>query len=80
MSKIPKIIKETNDKLEGKSYTQIKCHINDIKAGDTVIHDNKLMTVSKNNIKKCEFMGKTLFGDNYQSGNKLVIKVEFKRA
>jgi hypothetical protein len=34
-----------------------------------------MKTVSGNNIKRCSFMGVSLFGDSYKSGNQQVIKV-----
>ena len=50
-------------------------HISQISAGDTIVHDDKLTTVSGNNIKRDSFMGITLFGDSYRSGTKPVNKV-----
>lgn len=49
-------------------------HISTIRAGDTVIHQDKLMTVCNKDLKS-GFMGITLFGDAYVSGRKLVQKV-----
>jgi hypothetical protein len=49
--------------------------INDIKIGDTVLHDGKQMTVGKENIKHSAFMGRTLFGDSYHLGYKPVVKL-----
>lgn len=50
-------------------------HISTIKAGDTIIHNEVLTTVCKNNISHCVFMGTSLFGDTYRSGHKQVNKV-----
>ena len=47
-------------------------HISTIKAGDTIIHNGKESTVCKKDIKIGGFMGKSIFGDSYQSGYKLV--------
>jgi len=43
-------------------------HISLIAAGDTILHNGKLMTVCNNNIKR-GFMGITIFGDSYRLGN-----------
>lgn len=56
---------------------EILVHISQITSGDTIIHNGKLTTVSTNNIKIGGFMGKTLFGDSYNLGYKLVNKVVF---
>jgi len=50
-------------------------HISSIVAGDTIIHNGEMKTVSGNNIKFDSCMGKTLFGDSYNLGHKKVIKV-----
>jgi hypothetical protein len=49
-------------------------HISMIAVGDTVEHEGKLKTVCKNNIKR-GFCGRTLFGDSYHAGYKLVKRV-----
>lgn len=51
-----------------------KVHISEIKHGDTVIHEDKLTTVSNSNIKE-GFCGITLFGDSYNMGTKRIEKV-----
>ena len=50
-------------------------HIDDIKIGDIVLHDDKPMTVGRENIKHSAFMGRTLFGDSYHLGYKPVIRL-----
>lgn len=63
--------------IENKKV-EIKCtHISTLKTGDTVLHDDKLMTIGKGDIKRSEFMGLTLFGDSYAMGHILVSKVYF---
>jgi hypothetical protein len=52
-----------------------QAHISTIKAGDTILHNGEVKTVSGNNIKRCSFMGTTLFGDSYHAGHKLVTKI-----
>lgn len=54
-------------------------HISTITGGDTILHNGKITTVSENNIKHDNFMGKTLFGDSYKMGNKLVTKIIDKK-
>ena len=53
----------------------VETHISEIIPGDTVIHNNVEMTVTKSNILKSEFMGTSIFGDSYHSGHKAVKKV-----
>jgi hypothetical protein len=43
-----------------------------IKAGDTIIYDGKVKTVSKNNIGKDDLLGITIFGDSFKNGNEPV--------
>lgn len=50
-------------------------HISTIQSGDTIQHNGEIKTVSGNNIKRCSFMGTTLFGDSYSLGHKLVTKI-----
>ena len=59
------------------NYKIIKVHKNDIKAGDTILHDDNIKTVTSTNIKYSEFMGTSIFGDSYNLGYKLVKKVIF---
>jgi hypothetical protein len=48
-------------------------HIGEITKGDLVLcSDGIIRTVTANNIKKCAFMGITIFGDSYALGNKPV--------
>ncbi len=49
-------------------------HISQIKVGDIIIHNGEEKTVSGNNLKRCRFMGTTLFGDSYKLGYQLVTK------
>lgn len=52
-----------------------KVHIKKIKAGDTILHNDKLVTVSKKDIRHSTFLGRTIFGDSYNLGYKPVVKV-----
>ena len=49
-------------------------HISQITVGDTVHHDGQMRTVNNNHIGFNSFTGKTLFGDSYRLGTKLVKK------
>lgn len=53
----------------------VSVHISEIVPGDTIFHEGDLKTVTRTNISYCDFMGKTLFGDSYMLGRKLVQKV-----
>lgn len=50
----------------------MKVHIKDVKVGDIIFHDGKWRTVGKKDIKEDPFMGRTIFGDSYQLGYKLL--------
>ena len=50
-------------------------HISQIRVGDTILHNGEIKTVSGSNIKKCSFMGISLFGDSYNLGYKLVTRI-----
>lgn len=60
---------------QGHDYDVVEVHIRFIKAGDTVLHDGKLQTVSSNNMSFDQLMGRAIFGDCYKSGHQLVKKV-----
>lgn len=62
------------------TFPTSEVHISQIRPGDTVIHNGKEMTVCKNNLTYCSFMGKSLFGYNYNSGTEPVIRVNIQRA
>jgi hypothetical protein len=54
-------------------WTTTQRHISKITAGATIIHNGQPRTVSAQDIKKCDFMGVSIFGDTYQIGQKPVI-------
>jgi hypothetical protein len=60
------------------NYTIKSMHISMIRSGDTIEHDGVMRTVSGSDIKN-GFMGKTIFGDSYNLGNKLVRVVIFNK-
>lgn len=51
--------------------------ISEIVPGDTVIYNGQEHTVNRNHIKNDSFMGRTLFGDSFALGTKLIEKVIF---
>jgi hypothetical protein len=53
----------------------MKVHISQINVGDIIFHEGEEKTVCANNIKDCPFMGRSLFGDSYNIGYKLVTKI-----
>ena len=53
----------------------IDVHISQIQPGDTIVHHGIIKTVCRKNIKKCDFMGISIFGDSYMSGHLPVKKV-----
>ena len=57
------------------NYTTKEVHIRYVRSGDTILHQGKLMTVCSKDIKYCEFMGRSIFGDSYHSGHKAVTLV-----
>ena len=59
------------------SHKIIPCHINDLRIGDTVVHNGQMITVSKSNLKRGGFCGTTLAGDSYKAGSQQVQRVEF---
>lgn len=70
LSKI--ICKQRTDMKKTKNI-----HISQIKADDTVFHDDHERTVNDENLKRDFTMGKTLFGDSYNLGYKPVKLVVF---
>lgn len=59
---------------------QIPVNINTIKIGDTVLHNGVMRTVDKNAIGGDYFVGRTLWGDSYKSGNTPVTKIVTEKA
>ncbi len=51
-----------------------KIHISVIMPGDAIFHNNKEMTVCKNDLRR-GFCGLTVFGDSYRLGTIPVLRV-----
>ena len=60
-----------------KGFVETSCNIADIRPGDVVRHDGEIVTVSKNDIKSCPFMGVTFRGDSYRGGYKKIVKLVY---
>ena len=56
-------------------YDIIEVNIKDVKAGDLILFNNEIKTVNKKDIHFSEFMGISIFGDNFKCGHKLVKKI-----
>ena len=52
-----------------------KVHISKIRGGDAILHNDRIVTVSNNDIRYSKFMGITIFGDSYNLGYKLVTRI-----
>lgn len=52
-------------------------HISQIMAGDTIEHNGEMVTVGAKDIGGSDFMGRSIFGDSYNLGYKLVTKIVF---
>ena len=61
------------------TYKIIEKNIDEIREGDTVIHNEKMRTVGRSSLDRCKFMGQTLFGDCYHLGLKPVKLVQIKK-
>ena len=65
---------------DGIKYRVVPTPIGEIQAGDVVLIDGKLKTVSKKDIKTDKLMGTSLFGDSYKNGHVLVDYCEIYHA
>lgn len=57
----------------------VKVSIKDITVGDTVIHEGKMKTVGKNDIKHDPLFGVLLFGDSFNLGRTFIERVIFPK-
>ena len=60
-------------------YQLEEVHISTIRGGDTILHDEKVTTVSNSSISRIAGMGVCLFGDSYRLGYKPVKKLNLSR-
>lgn len=68
-------------KIKAMNYTIQNVHISTITAGDTILSkDGFMRTITKSNLGGDSFIGRTINGDSYKSGNELVKKVVFNLA
>lgn len=47
-------------------------HISLVKQGDLILHGGEVKTLSGTYLKRCPFMGTTIWGDSYHAGHKPV--------
>lgn len=59
----------------GRPVDVQKVHISFIRQADTVFHDGRVRTVCGTDLKRDDFMGRTLFGDSYVLGRKPVMRI-----
>lgn len=57
--------------IEGLYIIPTLTPLNKINTGDTVLHNGKLKTISRSNIKYDPFMGVSIFGDSYHIKKKI---------
>lgn len=58
--------------IEGLFVKPTMIQLDQVRIGDTILHNGKLKTVSRSNIKHDSFMGLTLFGDSYHIKRKVI--------
>jgi hypothetical protein len=54
---------------------EIEVNINEVRPGDYIKHDGKVVGIGPKDIKYNTFMGTTVLGDSYHLGHKPVIMV-----
>jgi len=54
-------------------------HISELRAGDTIQHGEKLMTVCNNDLTNIAGMGRAVFGDTYKIGTKPVSRAKLRK-
>mgnify|MGYP003590991203 CR=1 FL=1 len=59
---------QTMQTINNIKGTIVPTHIEDIRAGDVIVEDGFLLTISSKDIKYDSFMGYTLRGDSYRLG------------
>jgi len=56
-------------------FREVSCHISDLRIGDIVLHAGRVVTVGRENLKRDQFIGATLYGDSYRLGRLPVIRL-----
>lgn len=70
---------QPSPRLFFSSYHYEEVHISTISSGDTVIHNEEVVTVGQKDIHLLQEVGHTLFGDSYRLGQQKVKKVLFHK-
>ncbi len=58
--------------MQAEQWEQELINIGLCRVGDTILHNNKAITLSNSNLKRGGFMGSTICGDSYHNGLYLV--------
>jgi hypothetical protein len=59
------------------AFTFSEVHKSEIRVGDTIMHNGKIMTVGMSDLACCDFFGLKIFGDSYKIGYQLVLKAVY---
>tara|TARA_R110002033_G_C3809279_1_gene231992 strand:+ start:387 stop:593 length:207 start_codon:yes stop_codon:yes gene_type:complete len=59
------------------AFTFSEVHKSEIRAGDTISHNGKIMTVGKRDLTYCDFFVIEIFGDSYKLGYQSVLKAAY---
>jgi len=62
------------------NYTVKDTHICFVTVGDIIIHEGRMVTVGRGDIRRDNFMGILVFGDSYQLGRQPAKKVLIHKA
>lgn len=60
--------------IDGILCDLVECKVHQLRAGDTVLIDGSLRTVTGKDLKNCPFMGATLWGDCHGNTSRNVTK------
>lgn len=63
--------------MNQKNLITSNVHVSAVMPGDCILHDGKMKTVGRKDIKRSDFMGTTIFGDSFNLGTKAVVKMEY---
>ena len=61
--------------MSAHNFREVACYISDLRIGDTVLHAGRVATVGRENLKRDQFMGVTLYGDSYRIGRLPVVRL-----
>lgn len=64
--------------MSTRGFREVECHISQLKVGDIIKHNGKIVTVGNGHLKKCDFFGFAIYGDSYKLGTIPVIKLVYE--